>query len=222
LKSLLPTSDYYNLYGPTETNVCTFFRVPGLIPAERTEPFPIGRSCSHVRTKVVDEAGNEESVGREGELCVTGAGVMHGYWNRPSETDRAFFVQSDGERWYRTGDVVTCNADGDYVFVGRRDRMVKKRGYRVELGEIEACLYGHEEVREAAVIALPDPESGIRITAFLCCRSREFVSIIALKQFCAQHLPLYMVPDVFRFCDSLPKTSTDKIDYRELSALESA
>ena len=107
-------------------------------------------------------------------------------------------------------------ADGNYVFLGRRDRMVKRRGYRVELGEIEAGLYKHSMVREAAVVAMPDTESGVRIKAYLTCHESKRPSLIALKTFCAENLPAYMIPDVFEFLDVLPKTSTDKIDYQRL------
>jgi acyl-coenzyme A synthetase/AMP-(fatty) acid ligase len=97
--------------------------------------------------------------------------------------------------------------------------MVKKRGYRVELGEIEAALYRHPSVKEAAVIALPDEESGVKVKAFLV-GGDEPLSIIQLKAFCAKHLPIYMVPDIFSFQDDLPKTSTDKMDYRKLKEIE--
>ena len=105
---------------------------------------------------------------------------------------------------------------GIYRFVGRRDRMVKKRGYRVELGEIEACLYRHPEIAEAAAVAVPDDEAGVVIRAHLCTRDGERLSVIGLKRFCSEQLPVYMVPDAFRFHPRLPKTSTDKIDYQTL------
>jgi len=215
LKSLLPKPQYFNLYGPTETNVCTFYEIPSDIPAERTEPFPIGRVCSHLEAKVFDEDGREVLKGERGELCIQGPSVMQGYWNLPEQTGRAFWGAS-GERWYRTGDIIVEEPDGDYVLIGRRDRMVKRRGYRVELGEIEAALYRHPTVKEAAVIALADPDSGVRIRAFVSCQDGKRPSIIEMKQFCMGILPPYMIPDLFSFKDSLPKTSTDKIDYQTL------
>jgi acyl-CoA synthetase (AMP-forming)/AMP-acid ligase II len=152
----------------------------------------------------------------EGELCVRGPAVTKGYWNLPDLTARSFLVDSCGDSWYRTGDLVIEDADGNYSFLGRRDRMVKKRGYRVELGEIEACLYRHSAVQEAGVVAMQNPEDGIRIKAFLRVRDERPLSRIELKQFCTEHLPLYMVPDLFVFQPALPKTSTGKIDYQEL------
>lgn len=98
--------------------------------------------------------------------------------------------------------------------------MVKRRGYRVELGEIEAALYRHPEVREAAVVAVPDEESGVLITAYLCWAGDGRPSTIKMKQFSAGNLPLYMIPDRFTFMPHLPKTSTDKIDYQRLMKVE--
>src|SRR6266702_4495549 len=98
--------------------------------------------------------------------------------------------------------------DGNYTYVSRKDRMVKKRGYRVELGEIETCLYRHPAVKEAAVVARPDEENGLLINAFLSYHPGNRPSIIGLKGFCTQNLPSYMVPDRFFFQESLPKTST--------------
>ncbi|HTS55834.1 MAG TPA: amino acid adenylation domain-containing protein [Burkholderiales bacterium] len=216
LQRFVPHARYFNLYGPTETNVCTYYEVPGMVPEERTEPYPIGRRCSHLQTQVVDPDGVVVAQGAEGELCVAGAGVMQGYWNLPENTARGFLTDAEGRRWYRTGDIVVEAPDGNYTFFGRRDRMVKRRGYRVELGEIEAGLYKHSLVREAAVVAVPDTESGVRIKAYLSCREGKRPSLIALKTFCAENLPAYMIPDVFAFVDALPKTSTDKVDYQRL------
>jgi amino acid adenylation domain-containing protein len=216
LMRLLPQPRYFNLYGPTETNVCTWHEVVGPIPDDQTEPVPIGKTCSHSHAWVTSPDGTTVNPGDEGELCICGPGVTEGYWNLPEQTADAFIIDDRRRRWYRTGDLVIENRDGDFVFRGRRDRMVKKRGYRIELGEIEACLYRHPNVRQAAVVALP-VEDGLRIKAFVCPRTEQRLSIIALKQFCSEHLPVYMVPDLFAFPESLPTTSTDKIDYQALA-----
>jgi acyl-coenzyme A synthetase/AMP-(fatty) acid ligase len=145
---------------------------------------------------------------------------MQGYWAMPEQTAQSFLPDDGtGERWYKTGDIVVEESDGNYRYVGRRDRMIKKRGYRVELGEIAACLYRHAAIREAAVIALPDAAAGVKVTVHLSVSEERRPSLIELKTFCSQYLPVYMVPDVFAFHESLPKTSTDKIDYQTLKTL---
>jgi acyl-coenzyme A synthetase/AMP-(fatty) acid ligase len=144
---------------------------------------------------------------------------MQGYWALPEQTARGFLTDDAGERWYKTGDIVIEQPDGNYTYLGRRDRMVKRRGYRVELGEIESALYRHPAIKEAAVVAMPDEEAGIRIIAFLSCREAKHPSLIEMKRFCTEHLPLYMIPDRFAWQEALPKTSTDKTDYQKLKEL---
>lgn len=220
LKAIWKGPRYFNLYGPTETNVCTFCEIDADIPPDRTEPYPIGKACSNDCLLVVDDEGGQVQPGHEGELLVRGGSVMQGYWNLPERTATAFFADLSGALWYRTGDVVKLVEDGNYLFLGRRDRMVKRRGNRVELGEIEAALYRHPKVSEAAVVALPDEQSGVSIMAFLTWAEEDKTpSLVELKRFCAENLPLYMVPDKFTVRASLPKTSTDKIDYQGLKDL---
>ena len=211
-----PHPRYFNLYGPTETNVCTYFEIPTPVPAERVDPFPIGRTCEHLRSRVVEPNDVDVSPGEQGELVIAGGNVMDGYWNLPERNDAAFLVDAEGERWYRTGDVVSLAADGNHVFHGRRDRMVKRRGYRIELGEIEAGLATHAVVREVAVVSDQLPGADVRITAYLSVDGDRPPSTIELKQFCMERLPRYMVPDRFAIVPSLPRTSTDKIDYQTL------
>ena len=219
LKAVWPHARYFNLYGPTETNVCTYDQIPEVLGEDWEPPYSIGRTCSNDSTYVADEAGKRVAAGEEGELYVSGGSVMHGYWNAAERTTSAFYVDPSGRRWYKTGDMVRTAPDGDYVFVGRKDRMVKRRGYRIELGEVEAALYRHPGVKEACAIAIPDEENGVLIKACLSWADGQSVSQIKLKQFSAAHLPLYMIPDRFVFLPDLPKTSTDKIDYQRLLEL---
>jgi amino acid adenylation domain-containing protein len=209
--------EYYNLYGPTETNVCTFAYIPKPIPDDRAQPYPIGWPCSHCKDLVLDENNAPAAPGEEGLLYISGESVFQGYWNRPQENARAF-LERDGVRWYNTGDVVRLDPQDGYIYLGRRDRMVKRRGYRIELGEIESGLYKHPQIREAAAIAVSAPD-GVRIIAFLTPRSpAQQPGIIEMKTFCSRHLPAYMIPDQFIFKPSLPRTSTDKVNYPALAA----
>jgi acyl-coenzyme A synthetase/AMP-(fatty) acid ligase len=218
LTGLWPVPAYYNLYGPTETNVVTFARIPMPIPEDRAEPYPIGHLCSHCEGLVLDGDGREVVRGGEGLLYIAGRSVFAGYWNRP-EQNAAVFLDREARRWYNTGDVVREDDRDGFVYLGRRDRMVKRRGYRIELGEIERGLYQHPLVGEAAVIAVPDESSGVRVIAYLSARGGERPSIIEMKRFCAAQLPSYMSPDAFVFLDGLPRTSTDKVDYQALGRL---
>ena len=208
-----PAPEYYNLYGPTETNVCTFARVP-LVPDDRDMPYPIGFLCDHCQGVVLDDDGREVGEGGEGLLYIAGASVFGGYWNRPAE-NAAAFLERGGTRWYNTGDLVRWDPEGGFIYCGRKDRMVKRRGFRIELGEIERALYRETRVAQAAVISVPDPDAGVRIVAFLGCPA-EAPTIVELKSFCAKHLPAYMSPDRFIVHQVLPRTSSDKVDYQTL------
>ncbi len=219
LRAFWPHPRYFNLYGPTETNVCTYYELPPSTPLEQTDPYPIGRACSHLRCRVIDGDGRALPPGTEGELAVCGDGVMKGYWNLPEQNTRAFLTDANGMRWYRTGDIVVEDPDGNFIFHGRRDRMVKRRGYRIELAEIEAALATHHAVREVAVVAVVDASGEVRIKAYLSLEDGDRPSLIELRQFCTDRLPSYMVPDAFGFVDALPRISTDKIDYQTLAAM---
>ncbi len=218
LRSFWPESSFWNLYGPTETNVCTAMAIPPSIPEARDQPYPIGAVCPPLRARVVDEAGRDVAPGAVGELVIAGPGVMRGYFGQPELTARALLHDGNGTPWYRTGDLVVDDGSGCYQFHGRRDRMVKKRGYRIELGEIESALYRHEDVERAAVVAKAD-DAGVAISAFLAMKPGRKGSIIAMKRHCTTYLPHYMVPDAIAFLADLPVTSTDKVDYQGLRRL---
>jgi amino acid adenylation domain-containing protein len=218
LVTLWPQADYYNLYGPTETNVCTFARIPAPIPEDRTTPYPIGHPCSHCDALVLDGEGGEITGQAEGLLYIAGTSVFPGYWNRPELNAKAFF-EHGGRRWYNTGDVVTRDRSDGFIYLGRRDRMVKRRGYRIELGEIERGLYQHPAIAEAAVIAVADETAGVRLLAYLSARDAQQPSIVEMKVFCGRHLPSYMSPDALVFMEALPRTSTNKVDYQRLAQL---
>jgi amino acid adenylation domain-containing protein len=219
-KKQVPHPRYFNLYGPTETNVCTWYEIPGVIPENRADPYPIGITCSNLESKVVGVDGSPVPPGAEGELCIAGPNVMQGYWGMPEQTAASFLPDDGGgKRWYKTGDIVATDPEGSYRYLGRRDRMVKRRGYRIELGEIEACLYRHPDIRHAAVVSRTDESGDVRVRAHLCTGSGKRPSTIELKVFCSKHLPVYMVPDSFAFHAALPMTSTGKVDYVSLKNL---
>jgi amino acid adenylation domain-containing protein len=207
LQAAVPQAVCANLYGPTETNVVTWYRVPQGF--DGSQPLPIGQPCPYA-TVTTDAT--------SGELLAGGDSLMSGYWNRPEDTQRAF-VNVEGKRYYRTGDRVSRAPDGNYLFLGRLDRQVKRRGFRIELGEIETVLAGREDILEAAAVAVDDAKMGAVIVAFVRTRSAGAVSLIEAKAHCARTLPLYMVPDHIVFLDAIPKGSRGKIDYIALSRI---
>ncbi len=218
LMELVPHPRYINQYGPTETNVCTYYEVPE--PPDPDADIPIGRAISDVGTFVVTDDDRLADPGETGELVVRGSTVMRGYWGDPEKTGKTLVPDPLGgelpDLVYRTGDLVRMNRGGNYEFLGRRDNQIKSRGYRIELGEIETALYGHALVRECAVLPVPDDLITNRILAFVALDGE--LEVHELKGYLQDRLPPYMLPDTIEYAESLPKTSTGKIDRQALSA----
>ena len=217
LQRELPEAELHNWYGPTETNVCTYHRVEGRIPDDRREPLPIGIECPYAESRIVDPEGREVAPGEEGELWIAGDSVLRGYWNDAERTARALAADphpgaEPDRRFYRTGDIVRRQSDGTLAFLGRRDAMVKIRGYRVELGEVESALHDHADVADAAVVPVPGDDSQTRLFAAVARRDGSALSEAALQRHCVERLPRYMVPERIVWLDTLPRTSTGKID----------
>ncbi|AEI67816.1 amino acid adenylation domain-containing protein [Corallococcus macrosporus] len=211
LREHLRRARLFNLYGPTETNVCTFHEVTELSP-HRTEPVPIGRaSCGNrvwlARPPPDSEEAREEGDG-VGELMVEGPTVMMGYWGQPPH----------GARPYATGDRCRELPDGTFEYLGRRDNLLKVRGRRIEAGEIEAALLAHPDIREVGVVATG---AGLeaRLVAFVVSGAAKAPSLLKVKKHCAERLPRYMIVDEVRALPELPRTQNGKLDRRELRAL---
>jgi amino acid adenylation domain-containing protein len=216
LAALLPGVDLYNLYGPTETNVCTYYKAE---PArlDSMEKLPIGIACENTEVFAVNDQDQiVTSPGETGELYVRGPAVTYGYWADAEKTAKMVvpnrFQKHFQESMYRTGDLVSLAEDGNYYFLGRRDSMIKSRGYRIELGEIESALLSHPGVKEAAAIAIPDDVVGNRIKAVVSAHESYTLKPAELQSHCAAKIPKYMIPEIIDFMDDLPKTSTGKVD----------
>jgi len=224
LTELIPTARYHNLYGPTETNVCTYYPV-SKIP-DQGESLPIGKACADNRVYALNEQGEIAKAGEMAELYVQGPSVMKGYWGQPEKTKSVLVSVpaswgGSQERAYKTGDFVKQDSEGNYIFIGRRDRTVKSRGYRIDLEAIEAIFYRHPQVKEVAAIAIPNEEIGNQIQAFVVpfADGDRPLTATQMKSFAAEYLPKYSIPHQIDFCESLPKTSTGKIDRSQVVKL---
>jgi len=215
LMAELPHPRYLNWYGPTETNVCTAFEVPPGWAGDR--PAPIGKACANTEVFAVTSEGHRVSgPGEVGELYVRGPSLMRGYWGQSAKTSEALVGNplrtGSDELVYRTGDLVTLEPEGNYAYLGRRDSMVKIRGYRIELGEVEATLYRHPAIREAAVLPVSDELLGSRLRAVVTADGAGNLTREEVLVHCQRWLPGYMVPDIVEFREGLPRTSTGKVD----------
>lgn len=203
-RQVLPDAKLTQVYGLSETGYLT-----GLQDHEHTQErlTSCGRSCPGIELRVVDESGNELSAGQPGELVVRGANVMRGYWNNPVETAAAFRAG-----FFRTGDIGHRDASGYVHILDRLKDMIVTGGENVYSGEVEAVLYAHPAVREAAVFGIPDPKWGEIVMACLALKPGVALTAQDLAAHCRQSLAGYKVPRRIEFSDvELPKSGSGKI-----------
>jgi len=221
LMSRLPKASFSNSYGPTELNQCTYHHVGPHDLADHHPP-PIGRVWDGAEALVVDEADQEVIAGKQGELLVHSPTMMQGYWQRPDLNEKAFHdlpgADSVAKRFYRTGDLVIDEGDGSFRFLGRKDRQIKLRGYRIELDEIEAAIISHPAVDEAVALLIDTADGQGHIIGALTLRSGFSADILNdVRAEAAARLPGYALPASIDVVDCLPRTASDKIDRRALA-----
>jgi len=220
LMKRLPHSRFCNVYGPAEVNQCTFYHVPSDFP-DTSEAVPLGAAWPGARLLLVDEQDQPVEPGEPGQLLVASATCMQGYWARPDLNERAFFIEEPlpgfRRRYYRTGDMARFDSNGLLHFLGRRDRQIKIRGYRLELDEVEAAFTAQASVEEASAIAAPGEDGENQIRVFVLPRhAAAFEPADALLQ-ARTRLPSYAVPGRLEVVTSFPRTATGKIDRTKLS-----
>ncbi|MFC5743626.1 non-ribosomal peptide synthetase [Dyella tabacisoli] len=217
-----PETALYNHYGPTETTVGCVVEALAELDASLGEAMPIGRPVANTRVYVLDEDGQPVPVGVVGELYIAGAGLARGYLRRAGLTAQRFVADPygpAGERMYATGDRVRYRVDGRLDFLGRTDQQVKVRGYRVELGEIEARLSEHAAVAEAAVVREETAELE-RLVAYVVNAPGRTASAAELREHLKRGVPEYMLPSVFVTLEQLPLTANGKVDRRRLPTVQ--
>ncbi|MCF8479667.1 MAG: amino acid adenylation domain-containing protein [Rhodospirillum sp.] len=209
-----PNTLVINEYGPTETVVGSSFFDSSATPRNRGA-VPIGAPIAGTTLYVLDRCGELAPLGAEGELYIGGNGVALGYLAAPGRTAERFLPDpflGEGARMFRTGDLVRRDCDGTLVFLGRLDRQLKIRGYRVDLDEVEAVLLEHEDVAQAAVLAF-----GQSLIAFIAAPEPKLTGI---RRHAADHLAEYMLPSQWTLLDTLPVTRNGKLDQAALLAMK--
>jgi amino acid adenylation domain-containing protein len=234
-QAVFPDVEIWNLYGPTEA---TANALAGRVNCERR--IGLGKPIANVRIAILDASLQPVPIGVTGELYIGGHGLARGYLGSAHLTAEKFipdpFSDEPGTRLYRTGDLARYLRDGCIEFLGRRDYQVKVRGFRVELGEVEAVLSQHPAVREAAVLAreeiekpksesensksaIPNSQCSVkRLVAYVVPNHHPNPTSSELRSFLKTKLPDYMIPSAFVFLDAFPLTGSGKLDRRSLPA----
>ncbi len=208
---------YYEGYGLSETMAATHIN-----PPDRAKKQCLGIPIYDVDSRVVDPAsGDELPAGEVGEIVTHGPQVFLGYWNRPQDSAQAF-IEIDGKRFLRTGDLGRVDEDGYFFMVDRLKRMINAAGFKVWPTEVESLMYQHPAVLEACVIGASDAHRGETVKAFVVLRAewKGRLEAAAIIDWCRQNMAAFKVPRIIEFLDALPKSGSGKIQWRELQERE--
>lgn len=214
LKDTLPKTRIANIYGPTETNIITYYWVD--VIQKDDSSIPLGGVVDDTEILVVSEDSKRICEPDEvGEIWCRGGTVTLGYLGMEEKT-KEHLVQSPFHRYpvhfWRTGDFGYRDAEGCLYYKGRKDHMVKVKGYRIEIGEVESAISEYKQIDEFVVVAVPDEKYGNRLYCFLSLLGNADNAEVNIKDFLKSKLPEYMIPFKFIFMNVLPKTSSGKVD----------
>jgi fatty-acyl-CoA synthase len=201
---------YIDAYGLTETVGGDTFMEPGL---EITKIGSTGRPVAHVEIEIRDDAGHRVAPGENGEICLRGRKVTRGYWKDPEKTAAAFFGD-----WFRSGDVGYLDEDGFLYLTDRKKDMIISGGENIASSEVERVIYEMPQVREVAVIGMPDQRWGERPIAVVVLADCAALELPDLTEHCRQRLASFKVPKQLIIRDSLPRNPSGKVLKRVLRA----
>lgn len=210
-RSFPKTVQFVNLYGPCEITVdCTWYEVTHEM--DESKPIPIGKQCQNVNVLILDENNKLVEKNQEGEICVRGTGLAMGYYNNPEKTAAAF-VQNPlnsayPELIYRTGDIGLYNDDGDIIFKGRKDTLIKHSGYRIELSEIEHVIMNKLKLVKNCCVVYNFSKKEIT----LIYENDSELEVSEMRKEISKELPKYMIPTAYVYMQELPRGGTGKID----------
>jgi len=171
-----------------------------------------------MKAAIIDHEGLDYlPVGEVGEMILSGPNIMQAYWKREEET-RQSLIDIDGEKWLRTGDLVSMDEEGYFYFFDRKRDLIKYKGYSVFARHVEEVLFQHPQIKAAGVVGVPDPKVGNLIKAYVVLESeaRGKISEEEIIAFCKENLAHYKVPKIIEFRGELPKTDVGKVSRREL------
>ena len=217
-QELLPKTKLLNQYGPTEATVgATIYITPENFQGEKVS---IGKPIDNVQIFILNEKLEKVNVGEIGEIHIGGKGVARGYLNQKELTKEKFIQNPFGEkrkdRLYKTGDLGRIIPDGNIDFVGRADHQVKLRGYRIEMGEVEAAISQHPNVRETVVEIFGEKSDDQKLIGYLTLKNGAQLNTTQLRNFLEEKIPEYMIPSTFMFLEKMPFATSGKIDRKNL------
>jgi long-chain acyl-CoA synthetase len=200
-------------YGLTETTSLSHGN-----PFNRPKAGSFGVPIPNVKAAIVHHESTEFlPPGEVGELILSGPNIMQGYWKRPEETQESI-IEIDGEKWLRTGDLVSMDEEGYFYFSDRKRDLIKYKGYSVFARHVEEVLFQHPQIKAAGVVGVPDPKVGQLIKAYVVLQSeaRGKISEEDIIEYCRENMAHYKVPNIIEFRGELPKTDVGKVSRREL------